>query len=126
MTAVIEFQAWWQIDVRIRGNWNERQATGASNQFTTRAGPSTFVAPGGLFVAEANGLIYTGVDTETDITQYSTDLLATREIYDGLTVELGFRYLNQERTDRPSSVTSSFDNVTGSVGLRYMFKSIEF
>jgi hypothetical protein len=123
---VIDFQAWWRVDVRLRGNWNQRRATGESNQFTTRAGPSTFVAPGGLFVAEANGLIYTGEDTETDITQYWTDLRATREIYDGLTVELGFRYLNQERTDRPASVTSSYDNFTGWVALRYMFEPIEF
>jgi len=126
VTAVIQIQTFWSIDLRVRGNWNQRQATGATNQFTTRAGPSTFPAPGGLFVAQANGLIDTGVATETDITQYWADVLATREVYERVWLELGFRYLNQERVDKPGSVTTSFDNIVGSVMVRYMFAPIEF
>jgi hypothetical protein len=126
VTAAIEFETYWQVDVRVRGNWNQRQATGATNQFTTRAGPSPFQTVSGLFVAEANGLIYTGVATETDITQYWADLRAGKEVYDRLFVELGFRYLKQERIDRPGSFTTSFDNLVGSLMVRYMFEPIEF
>jgi hypothetical protein len=119
VTATVIVRPFWQVEVRMRGNWNRREATGATNRFAVRAGPSTIVAPTGDFVAEANGLIDTGLRTETEITQYWADLLATREIVDRLWIDLGFRYLKQERVERPGGTATEFDNYIGSLTVRY-------
>ena len=125
VTLTIQSTPFWQVDLRVRGNWNRRVATGATDRFAVRAGPSTILAPGGTPVAEANGLIDTGIRVETEITQYWADLLVTREVFERTWLELGFRYLNQQRIERPGA-TTEFDDLVGSLMVRYEFAPIEF
>jgi len=126
VTATFFVRPFWRLDVRLRGNWNRRKATGSTNRFAVRAGPTAILSPSGDPVAEANGLIDTGVRTETEINQYWADLLVSREVLiDRLWVEAGFRYLRQERVERPGDTTTSFDNYVGSLMVRYEFAPIE-
>jgi hypothetical protein len=126
VTLTWALQPLFGFDLRVRGNWNQRKTTGASDRVAVSAGPSPIISAGGIPVAEANGLIDTGISSQVEITQYWADARATREIYDRLQLELGFRYLRQERIERPSALTTSFDNIVGSLMLRYEFAPIEF
>jgi hypothetical protein len=125
ITATIFTRPFAFFDLRIRANWNRRQATGASNQFTVRAGASTIISPDGDPVAQANGLIDTGLQTETEINQYWADVVATREVYDRLWIDLGFRFLHQDRLDQPLGDTRRFDNYVGSLMMRYELPPVE-
>lgn len=125
LTATLDLVPRTHWSVRLRGNWNRRE--GSDTELSAvRAGPGTVPTGDGRFFAEANGLVPGVADGRTVITQLWTDLRVLRSLLDDrLSLELGFRYLHQEREGFEGG-TTEFDNFIGTVGLRYELRPIRY
>lgn len=118
LTATLEVLPLPRWRVRLRGNWNRRE--GSDTELSAvRAGPSGEPTGTGLFFAEATGLVPGVAEGRTEITQLWSDVRVLRSfLEDRLFLELGFRYLHQER-EGVEGASVAFDNFIGLVGLRY-------
>jgi hypothetical protein len=105
----------WEL--RVRGNWNQRETVERLAEIAVVAAPSTVPAGAGVFFAEADGLVV--IDrSRRRVTQYWLDLALRRRLLDSLSIEVSGRYLYQER--HGTAITGDeFDNWSGSVMLRY-------
>ncbi len=122
VTGTVQFEPGdWVI--RARANWNQREDVTRVVRSVVRAGPSPVPSAGPFFVAEANGLVPDS--TTARITQYWVDLQVTRYfLEDRLAIEVGGRYVKQDRSGFGASV--DFDNTIGTVGLRYEFRPVHY
>jgi hypothetical protein len=118
VTATLTFgipASLWEL--RLRGNWNQRETVERLDSVEAIAGPSTVPAGAGIFFAEAEGLVV--VDrARRRVVQYWTDVAVRRRLLDSLSIELSGRYLRQERYGT-SLTDDEFDNWSGRVMLRY-------
>lgn len=109
--------------LRLRANWNRREDVTRTVRSAVRAGPSPVQSAGPFFVAEATGLV--PVSATPRITQYWFDVQITRPFWDDrLALELGGRYVVQKREGFGESV--EFDNLIGTVGIRYEFRPLHY
>jgi hypothetical protein len=109
--------------LRLRANWNRREDVTRTVRSVVRAGPSPVQSAGPFFVAEATGLV--PISATPRITQYWADVQVTRLLWeDRLALELGGRYVRQEREGFGASV--EFDNLIGTVGIRYEFRPLHY
>jgi hypothetical protein len=122
-SALYEYDEHWSFRSRI--NWNRRTSEGRVLAPVVRAGESEVpVGFGGLFYAEANGLIPN--ETESKVDQWWFDLLATRELTDHLQIEMMFRYQWQRTAASLGVPERTFDNLLGSLMIRYEFDPMDY
>lgn len=121
-TLQLEWGTRWSL--RLRGNWNQRETVERLSRVAVVAGPSGVPAGGGLFFAEAQGLVI--VDrSHRNVTQYWGDVTVDRELTDSLSAEFSVRYLYQDR-DGSGSTEDHYDNWRGGVMLRYELPHFEY
>jgi hypothetical protein len=124
VTAAFSLDAGTRWSFRLRGNWNQRETVDRIPRTEVIAGPSPVFAGGGVFFAEAEGLVVVE-RTQRTVTQVWTDARLQRRITHALSAEIEVRYLYQDR-DGSGPGADSFDDWRGTFMLSYSLPTIEY
>jgi hypothetical protein len=124
VTGTVQLEAGDTWSLRLRGNWNQRETRERFDRTEVVAGPSPVSAGGGVFFAEAEGLVVVHRSRQKT-TQYWADARLRRQITTALSADLGVRYLYQDRTGSFSNA-DDFEDWRGVFTIRYELPSLDY